>query len=63
MVYWAPIPATEVANTRVHENIRWFPVDELPGARLHHNEIIEYASPPAEQGRVLRTAIFLGEEF
>ncbi len=65
VVYWASIPATEVANTRVHENIRWFPVDELPELAFDHNEIIEYAlyrlQNKVEYSRIAHS--FLGEEF
>ena len=59
VVYWASIPATEVANTRVHENIRWFPVDELPELAFDHNEIIEYALYRL-QNKVAYCALFLG---
>ena len=65
VVYWASIPATEVANTRVHENIRWFPVDELPQLAFDHNEIVEYAlyrlRNKVEYSRIAHS--FLGEEF
>ena len=65
VVYWASIPATEVANTRVHENIRWFPVDELPELAFDHNEIIEYAlyrlQNKVEYSRIAHS--LLGEEF
>ena len=65
VVYWASIPATEVANTRVHENIQWFPVDELPELAFDHNEIIEYAlyrlQNKVEYSRIAHS--FLGEEF
>ena len=65
VVCWASIPATEVANTRVHENIRWFPVDELPELAFDHNEIIEYAlyrlQNKVEYSRIAHS--FLGEEF
>lgn len=65
VVYWASIPTTDVKNTRVHENIRWFPIDELPTLAFDHNEIIEYARYRL-QNKVERSRIahsFLGEEF
>ena len=65
VVYWASIPATEVSRTRVHENIRWFPLDELPVLAFDHNEIIEYAKyrlqNKVEYSRIAHS--FLGEEF
>ncbi|MDO4253124.1 MAG: NUDIX domain-containing protein [Rothia sp. (in: high G+C Gram-positive bacteria)] len=65
VVYWASIPATEVNRTRVHENIRWFPADELPVLAFDHNEIIEYAlyrlQNKVEYSRIAHS--FLGEEF
>lgn len=65
VVYWASIPATEVSHTRVHENIRWFPIDELPVLAFDHNEIIEYAryrlQNKVEYSRIAHS--FLGEEF
>lgn len=65
VVYWASIPATEVSHTRTHENIRWFPADELPLLAFDHNEIIEYAlyrlQNKVEYSRIAHS--FLGEEF
>ncbi|MEX3610873.1 NUDIX domain-containing protein [Rothia sp. LK2588] len=65
VVYWASIPATEVSRTRVHENIRWFPADDLPVLAFDHNEIIEYAlyrlQRKVEHSRIAHS--FLGEEF
>ena len=65
VVYWASIPATEVSQTRVHENIRWFPVDELPELAFDHNEIVEYAlyrlQNKVEYSRIAHS--FLGDEF
>ncbi len=65
VVYWASIPATEVSRTRVHENIRWFPVDELPVLAFDHNEIVEYAKyrlqRKVEHSRIAHS--FLGEQF
>lgn len=65
VVYWASIPTTDVANTRVHENIRWFPIDELPTLAFDHNEIIEYAryrlQSKVERSRIAHS--FLGDEF
>lgn len=65
VVYWASIPATQVNNTRVHENIRWFPLDELPVLAFDHNEIIEYAQRrlqnKVEYSRIAHS--FLGNEF
>lgn len=65
VVYWASIPTTDVAHTRVHENIRWFPIDELPTLAFDHNEIVEYARYRL-QNKVERSRIahsFLGDEF
>ena len=49
----------------MHENIRWFPVDELPELAFDHNEIIEYAlyrlQNKVEYSRIAHS--FLGEEF
>lgn len=65
VVYWASIPATEVTRTRIHENIRWFPADELPTLAFDHNEIVEYAlyrlENKVEYSRIAHS--FLGEEF
>lgn len=65
VIYWASIPQTEVNRTRVHENIRWFPVDELPVLAFDHNEIVEYAlyrlQNKVEYSRIAHS--FLGEEF
>lgn len=65
VVYWASIPATEVSHTRVHENIKWFPADELPTLAFDHNEIVEYAlyrlQNKVEYSRIAHS--FLGEEF
>lgn len=65
VIYWASIPQTEVNRTRVHENIRWFPVDELPILAFDHNEIVEYAlyrlKNKVEYSRIAHS--FLGEEF
>lgn len=65
IVYWASIPTTDVSHTRTHENIRWFPIDELPTLAFDHNEIVEYARYRL-QNKVERSRIahsFLGEEF
>lgn len=65
VIYWASIPQTEVNRTRVHENIRWFPIDELPILAFDHNEIVEYAlyrlQNKVEYSRIAHS--FLGEEF
>lgn len=65
VVYWASIPATEVSHTRIHENIRWFPLDELPILAFDHNEIIEYAKyrlqRKVEHSRIAHS--FLGDTF
>lgn len=65
VVYWASIPATEVSRTRIHENIRWFSIDELPVLAFDHNEIINYAKyrlqNKVEHSRIAHS--FLGEEF
>lgn len=65
VVYWASIPATEVSHTRVHENIRWFPADELPVLAFDHNEIVDYAlyrlQNKVEYSRIAHS--FLGETF
>ena len=49
----------------MHENIRWFPVDELPELAFDHNEIVEYAlyrlQNKVEYSRIAHS--FLGEEF
>ena len=49
----------------MHENIRWFPIDELPVLAFDHNEIIEYAryrlQNKVEYSRIAHS--FLGEEF
>lgn len=65
VVYWASIPATDVSHTRVHENIKWFPADNLPTLAFDHNEIVEYAlyrlQNKVEYSRIAHS--FLGEEF
>lgn len=65
VVYWASIPTTDVANTRVHENIRWMRADDLPRLAFDHNEIVDYAlyrlKNKVEYSRIAHS--FLGEEF
>jgi 8-oxo-dGTP diphosphatase len=65
VVYWASIPDTDIAKTRVHENIQWMPADDLPRLAFDHNEIVEYAlhrlRNKVEYSRIAHS--FLGEEF
>lgn len=65
MVYWASLPEHRVEQARVHENIQWMPVDELPQLAFDHNTIVDYAlfrlRRKVEHSRIAHS--FLGEEF
>lgn len=65
VVYWASLPTPFVEEARQHENIRWFPADDLPELAFDHNEIVEYAlfrlRRKVEHSRIAHS--FLGETF
>ncbi|MGN0108570.1 MAG: NrtR DNA-binding winged helix domain-containing protein [Bifidobacterium sp.] len=43
IVYWALIGETEAKDFREAQNVRWFPVNQLPPLAFDHKDIIEYA--------------------
>lgn len=43
IVYWALIGETEAKDFRAAQNVRWFPVNQLPPLAFDHKDIIEYA--------------------
>lgn len=43
IVYWALIGETEAKDFREAQNVRWFPVNQLPPLAFDHEDIIEYA--------------------
>ena len=43
IVYWALIGETEAKDFREAQNVRWFPVNQLPPLAFDHKDIIEYS--------------------
>ena len=43
IVYWALIGETEAKDFHEAQNVRWFPVNQLPPLAFDHKDIIDYA--------------------